>query len=191
MKRMREIIFPNDYKFYHFVHESVDALESAKIDYCIIGGVALHAQGYSRMTIDLDVLVGQSIESCKYSLSQAGFKHVFGRRFKNPKLGDFELELIAKDEQLNPGDYSYPDPKLVREDYNYKGKNVWVLSLYALIETKLSGYVFNRLRLKDAGDIQELIKTNLDFFKGTNYKFSNKKVQKAWNEILDMTILEV
>ncbi|CAF3856067.1 unnamed protein product [Rotaria magnacalcarata] len=117
-----------------------NGLESHKVDYAIIGGLAVYAHGYERTTTGCDILLSKAdYEKFMAKLVNLGLKP----KFQYPGDG-----LI--------GPVSFPDPKVCQENID----NMKFISLPKLIDLKLASY--KRLpagRIKDCCDVVELIKT--------------------------------
>ena len=70
----------------------VRALNAAKVQYLIVGGVAVGAHGYDRLTADVDLVIGlqpENIARALAALHSAGWRMsipVTAEEFANPKL---------------------------------------------------------------------------------------------------------
>jgi hypothetical protein len=70
----------------------VKALNGAKVQYLIVGGLAVSAHGYDRLTVDVDLVIGLEPENIKRgldALKSAGWRMaipVTAEDFANPKL---------------------------------------------------------------------------------------------------------
>ncbi|HEX7478759.1 MAG TPA: nucleotidyl transferase AbiEii/AbiGii toxin family protein [Polyangiales bacterium] len=132
------------------------------IPYVVVGGMALTAYGYARMTEDIDVLVTKpDLKKIHSKLVGLGYKREFAGS-KNIR----DTSTKVKIEFLLTGDYpgsgkpqpvSFPDPAdtepLVQDGVKFVG-------LHRLIELKLaSGMTGGPDRAKDFVDVQQLIKT--------------------------------
>jgi hypothetical protein len=134
-------------------------LKALGIDYVIVGGMAMFHQGFRRYTEDVDILV-----------TRAGLKLIHekleGLGYVPPFTGSKHLrdtENGVKIEFLTTGDYpedgkpkpvSFPDPALVGVTID----GISYLAMPKLIELKLASGLTNPDRVKDLGDVQELIK---------------------------------
>jgi hypothetical protein len=134
-------------------------LESEGIAYAVIGGMALAAHGYVRMTLDVDVLLTpeglalfrKKLVGCGYAADFPGAVKSFRDTETNVKI-----EVITAGEF--PGDglpkpVSFPDPvgQTIEED------SVRVINLEKLIELKLASGLSAGNRLRDLADVQDLI----------------------------------
>lgn len=146
------------------VHETLNSLaadlEKARIDYAIIGGMALHAHGYARETTDVDVLVRpDGLEAFRTKLVGRGYLEKFqGARksFKNTQTG-VSIEFLTTGEY--PGDgkpkpVAFPDP--ARAYVSIGG--VRIITLPKLIELKLASGMTQPSRMRDLADVQDLIR---------------------------------
>jgi hypothetical protein len=55
----------------------VETLNAAKVQYLVVGGLAVNAHGYVRMTMDIDLVIGlrpENITKALHSLSDIGYK---------------------------------------------------------------------------------------------------------------------
>lgn len=175
-------------RYQKFFRKAISILEQSGLSYCVIGGVALSFYDYHRSTTDLDVLIEiDSWNRLGVILSSLDVKRITDRRYRISGY-DFELEFVRAGEQLNPNDIIYPNPKEVRK-WDTK-EHCWVVSLEMLVAMKLYGFTYNRKRLKDGADVQELLLSNLDRRKEfLGWSFEDSRVEKSWREILERTLL--
>ncbi len=135
-------------------------LKEHKIDYLVIGALALLAHGYVRFTEDIDVIIRpEDLERFHRELIGLGYLPAFeGARKKLRATHDgTPVELIASGEY--PGDgkpkpVSFPNPS---ESF-IEIDGVKFPTLEKLIELKLASGMTAPDRLKDLADVQELIK---------------------------------
>jgi Uncharacterised nucleotidyltransferase len=140
----------------------VKRLAEERIDYAIIGGMALALHGFVRPTQDVDLLMTrEGLKRFADSLVGRGYVAAFPgarKHFRDATTG-VRVEIITAGEY--PGDghpkaIAFPDPTKVAvdlEDYS-------VVSLECLIELKLaSGLSAEHRRLRDLADVQQLIET--------------------------------
>ena len=133
-------------------------LEALGVPYAIAGGMALDAHGFRRLTVDVDILISRrDLAIIHEKLEGLGYLPPF-ERSKN--LRDTEhgvrIEFLIAGEF--PGDgrpkpVAFPDPADVA--VRIGGENF--LDLPTLVELKLASGMTNPGRLKDLGDVQELI----------------------------------
>jgi hypothetical protein len=134
-------------------------LDDLGIPYAVAGGMALVSHGYRRTTEDVDIVVSaegltrvhQQLEGLGYVPPFAGSKNL-----RDVETG-VRIEFLVTGQY--PGDgkpkpVTFPDPSsaaVVIDGIRY-------VSLDKLIELKLASGLTNPLRLKDLGDVQELIR---------------------------------
>ena len=134
-------------------------LEAEGIPYAVIGGMALAAHGYVRMTLDVDILLTpEGLARFREKLVGRGYVADFpdaAKSFRDSET-NVKVEIIAAGEF--PGDglpkpVSFPEPegKTVEED------NVRVIILEKLIELKLASGLSATHRMRDLADVQDLI----------------------------------
>lgn len=122
---------------------------------CLIaGGYAVQENGYPRFTSDVDVIVPNVSEAREY-LSIRGFKPNPGSSMTlTDRETRVEVDLLPGGSTVGPGPLVFPMPtKLTTE--------LPVMTLQEIIASKLSTYIgAPKTRLKDAADVQELMKAN-------------------------------
>jgi hypothetical protein len=139
----------------------VEKFDDLGIAYVVIGGMALTAHGYARMTEDIDVLVTRS------DLARV-HKHLVGRGYTRLFQGSKNIrdaETRVKIEFVLAGDYPgsgkpqpviFPDPSST-EAVEHDG--VKFIGLSRLVELKLaSGMTGGPDRARDLVDVQQLVK---------------------------------
>jgi hypothetical protein len=134
-------------------------LEGEGIDYAIIGGMALAAHGYVRMTLDVDVLLTPE-GLARFREKLVGPAYVAGfpgavKSFRDTET-NVKIEVITTGEF--PGDglpkpVSFPDPA----SYAIEEDSVSVINLEKLVELKLASGLSAGNRLRDLADVQDLI----------------------------------
>ena len=147
------------------VHETLNVLagdlDRARIDYAVLGAMALNAHGYNRETTDVDVLVRpDGLAAFKERLVGRGYTEKFqGARksFKNTQTG-VTVKFLTTGEY--PGDgkpkpVAFPD--LATAYIEVRG--VKVVDLATLINLKLASGMTAPNRRRDLSDIQDLIRT--------------------------------
>ncbi len=134
-------------------------LEDEGIAYAVIGGMALAAHGYMRMTLDVDVLLTpEGLARFREKLVGRGYVAGFPdavKSFRDTET-NVKIEIITAGEF--PGDglpkpVSFPDPA----DYAIEEDSVSVINLEKLIELKLASGLSAGNRLRDLADVQDLI----------------------------------
>ena len=134
-------------------------LHAERIPYAVIGGMALAAHGYVRMTIDIDILLTpKGLADFQAKLVGKGYVADFpgaAKSFRDAET-NVKIEIITAGEF--PGDglpkpVSFPEPQgqTVEED------DVLVIKLEKLIELKLASGLSATHRMRDLADVQDLI----------------------------------
>jgi len=136
-----------------------ERLESEGIPYAVIGGMALAAYGYVRMTLDVDILLTPNgLLLFREKLLGRGYIldfHDAEKSFRDTET-NVKIEIITAGEF--PGDglpkpVAFPDP----EDQTIEEDNVRVILLEKLIELKLASGLSATHRMRDLADVQDLI----------------------------------
>ncbi|MFL5244772.1 MAG: nucleotidyltransferase family protein [Gemmataceae bacterium] len=137
----------------------IKRLEELNVPYAVVGAMAMFFHGYQRFTTDIDILVRpdglkkihQRLEGLGYLPPYQGSKHLrdadSGVRIEFLTTGDFPGDG-------KPKPVAFPDPETASVDID----GIRFLSLPALIELKLASGMTNPGRLKDLGDVQEMIR---------------------------------
>lgn len=136
-------------------------LAAEKIEYAVVGAMALGQHGYVRMTEDVDVLITREglrrfSETCSgkgYVPTHRGAK----RMFRDAETG-VRIEFLVAGEF--PGDgkpkpVAFPDPAICSREVD----GIWVVTLPRLVELKLASGLTAPDRLRDLADVQELIRS--------------------------------
>lgn len=162
MQRLLELdlFFMQQGKVYQTLRKLAQALESAAIDYCIIGGMALVIHGYVRATQDVDILLSSSgLEAFRRFLVGKGFVPSFpgaSRSFRDT-VTNVTVEILITGEfpgDGRPKSVSFPNPATVTVDR----EGIKVIAINKLIELKLASGMSAPDRLKDLADVLELIR---------------------------------
>src|ERR1044071_449896 len=135
-------------------------LDRHRIDYMVIGAVALMAHGYPRFTEDIDlVLTREGLDAFHRELVGLGYVPAFdgARKRLRATQGGGPVEVMLAGEY--PGDgkpkpVSFPEPASASVEID----GVRVVTLEKLVELKLASGMTAPDRLKDLADVQELIK---------------------------------
>jgi hypothetical protein len=135
-------------------------LEELGIAYAVVGGMALNRHGLRRFTDDVDIMVTpEALKTIHERLVGLGYlpPHAKSKHLRDTELG-------VKIEFLTTGDYpgdgkpkpvAFPDPASVAVEID----GIRFVNLETLIELKLASGMSNAGRIKDLGDVQELIRT--------------------------------
>lgn len=155
----------------HAMSKLARSLDKAGIDYCVMGGNALHAHGYERATTDVDVLMTEE------GLAKFVETHVgrgYSPRFKGAKTkfrntaDDVPIDILLTGSY--PGEsqteVAFPEPKEIAYDEEFFGVRdshqiIRMVDLKNLINFKLVSYKdLPRERIQDYADVRMLIKNN-------------------------------
>ena len=174
------------------VHKSLERiikrLDELGIPYAVAGAMAMFFHGYERFTTDVDILVTpaglkqvhQGLEGLGYLPPFEGSKHLrdtdSGVRIEFLTTGDYPGDG-------KPKPVAFPDPKEVSVEI----EGISFLSLPSLVELKLASGMTNPGRLKDLGDVQEMIrvlKLPVDLADQLN-PFVREKYKELWTAVRD------
>jgi hypothetical protein len=134
-------------------------LEDLRIPYAVAGGMSLDAHGFRRLTVDVNILVTrESLKTIHERLEGLGYVPPFtgSKNLRDAEYG-VRIEFLVAGEF--PGDgkpkpVAFPDPAEVGIEID----GICYVSLPSLVELKLASGMTNLSRLKDLGDVIELIK---------------------------------
>ena len=154
-----ELFFMREGKVHQTLKRLAQMLEAESIDYAIVGGMALNLLGYTRETVDVDILLTpQGLERFHERLVGKGYLPAF----TGARKSFLDAQTRVKIETLITGEYpgdgkpkavAFPEPESVsveRDGYR-------VISLEKLIELKLASGITAPHRLRDLADVQDLI----------------------------------
>jgi len=134
-------------------------LDDLRIPYAIVGGMALVAHGYTRTTVDVDILVTRAgLDAAHKALDGLGYVPPFAgsKNLRDTQTGGCIEFLVSGD---YPGDgkpkpVAFPDPASAAVEID----GLRFVPLPTLIELKLASGMTNPGRLRDLADVQELIR---------------------------------
>ena len=136
-------------------------LEEERIPYALIGGMALAAHGFVRMTQDVDVLMSVSgLTAFRERCVGRGYVPAFPGAQKTFR----DTETQVRIEILTAGDFpgdgkpkpvSFPEPT----EASVEQDGLRIVTLDKLIELKLASGISAPHRLRDLADVQDLIVT--------------------------------
>lgn len=146
------------------VHETVKMLakdlDDARIEYAIVGGMALNAHGYRRETVNVNVLVRpEGLEEFRNRLVGRGYVETSSgakKSFRTTRTNTV-VEFIVTGEfpgKGKPKPVAFPDPVKVKIDVD----GICVVDLPTLINLKLASGMTQPSRLRDLADAQDLIR---------------------------------
>ena len=145
------------------VHQTLDRLaqrlDALRIDYAVIGGMALVAHGFVRPTEDVDVLLTPGgLDRFRSELVGLGYRPAFegaSKTFVDTETG-VRVEVITQGEFPGDGEPKpvvFPDPAVVSVDAD----GISVIGLVPLVELKLASGLSALHRLQDLADVQQLV----------------------------------
>lgn len=134
-------------------------LDGLGVPYAVAGGMSLDAHGFRRLTVDVDILVTrEGLEIVHDRLDGLGYLPPFpgSKNLRDTEHG-VRIEFLVAGEF--PGDgrpkpVAFPDPAEVGVDIG----GIRYINLPTLVDLKLASGMTNPGRLKDLGDVQEIIK---------------------------------
>ena len=154
-----ELFFMREGKVHQTLRRLAQMLEAEFISYAIVGDMALNLLGYTRETVDVDILLTpQGLERFHERLVGKGYLPAF----TGARKSFLDAQTRVKIETLITGEYpgdgklkavAFPEPESVsveRDGYR-------VISLEKLIELKLASGMTAPHRLRDLADVQDLI----------------------------------
>ncbi|MCP9496153.1 MAG: hypothetical protein MSG64_17020 [Pyrinomonadaceae bacterium MAG19_C2-C3] len=165
-------------------------LDENGIDYTVIGAIALNLHGYTRATVDIDLLMTkEGLSDFHDKLVGLGYRPAFEGAKKSFRTtqGNLTIEIITAGEY--PGDglpkpVEFPEP----HEHSVVIEGIKTLNLPKLVELKLASGISGAARLKDLADVQELIK-----FRDIKREFSEKldsSVRAKFIELYDAVLEE-
>jgi hypothetical protein len=135
-------------------------LAAARIDYAVVGGMAVAEHGLVRVTQDVDILLTHpGLDEFRERCHALGYMPAF----EGARKTFVDLETRVRIEILTTGDYPgdgkpkavvFPDPATVSEEV----EGVRLIKLDRLIELKLASGLSAPHRLRDLADVQDLIR---------------------------------
>jgi hypothetical protein len=159
MLREADAYFMKRGRLHATIRRLADRLAAERIDYALVGGMALGEYGYVRMTEDVDVLLTpEGLARFTERLVGRGYVATHGgatRAFRDTESG-VRVEILVSGDY--PGDgkpkaVRFPDPAGAAEV-----EGIRVLALPRVVELKLASGMTAPHRLRDLADVQEIIK---------------------------------
>ncbi len=144
----------------HTIQQLRRDLESAGIDYSVIGALALNQHGYRRFTEDIDLLMTkEGLQKFQHILVGLGYRPAFEGAIKKFRTirENVPVEIVTTGEY--PGDglpkpVRFHDPK----DHFVVIEGIKTVTLEKLIELKLASGMSAPDRLRVLADVQEMIR---------------------------------
>ena len=134
-------------------------LDSEKIPYALIGGMALAAHGFVRMTQDVDVLLtAEGLAAFRDRCVGRGYAPAFAGAQKSFRDTETNIRIEAITAGEYPGDgkpkpVAFPDPATS----SVEREGTHVITPEKLIELKLASGMAAPHRLRDLADVQDVI----------------------------------
>ncbi len=129
------------------------------VPYVVVGGMALFRHGYRRFTEDVEILVTrEGLKEIHRKLDGLGYRAPFeGSKNLRDTDNGVKIEFLVSGDY--PGDgkpkpVAFPPPEAVSDEFD----GIRYIRLPNLIELKLASGMTNPDRIKDIGDVMELIK---------------------------------
>ncbi len=131
-----------------------DILDSAKVDYALIGGMALGGRGVHRTTMDVDLLIdGAKKDTAKTALEKNGFTLLSQTNEVMHFSGIGMLDLLLANRE--------PTKKMLERAQKLEKLKIKCVSTEDLIGLKIQAYVNDSKReLQDKADIVALLRNN-------------------------------
>lgn len=152
--------FRRDSDLFRTLRQLASDLDRLEVGYGVVGGMAIFAHGHRRLTNDLDVLVNRSsLDAIHRDLIGQGYRpHSEGSRNLRDTERGVKIRFQVSGEPpggRGPKTLVWPEPGEVAEMIH----GVRYVNLPTLVTMKLVEGVADPGRLKDLGDVVELIKT--------------------------------
>lgn len=180
--------FEGSSKLHETLREFRKHLDELSISYAVIGGMALTAHGYARMTEDIDVLVTRAdLKKLHRELVGRGYKTEFAgaKNLRDTHTG-VKIEFVLAGAYPGSGEVQpvrFPNPS---DTDLVEHEGVKFIGLVRLVELKLaSGMTGGADRAKDLVDVQQLI-TILRLprtFTEQLHEYVRAKYQELWGAL--------
>lgn len=180
--------FENESSVHKTMRKVVKRLEEIGVPYAVAGAMAMFFHGYRRFTQDVDIVVTpeglkvihERLEGLGYLPPFAGSKHL---RDTDTGVRVEFLTAGAYPGDGKPKPVAFPDPSTARVEIDH----VHFLPLPKVIELKLASGMTNPGRLRDLGDVQEMIRVlNLpEDLAGQLDPFVRDKYKEFWANVRD------
>ncbi len=153
--------FRRDNEVFKSLRKIARRLDDLGVSYAIVGGMALDAHGYRRLTVDVDLLVTpDGLKTIHEELEGLGYVPPFNgsKQLRDTENG-VRIEFLVTGQY--PGDgkpkpVAFPDPA----DVSTRIDGISYLALPKLVELKLaSGMTGGVARMRDFADVIALIET--------------------------------
>jgi hypothetical protein len=163
------------------------------IPHAVVGGMALFFHGFRRFTEEIDILVTpEGLKAAHDKLEGLGYVAPFeGSKHLRDTESGVKIEFLVTGGF--PGDgkpkpVAFPDPVMVATNIN----GISFLNLPSLVELKLASGMSGAGRLRDLGDVEQLIATlklPRDFGQQLN-AYVRSKYEELWDGVQRISTLE-
>lgn len=160
MLREAGAYFVKQGRLHETLHRLASRLDTERIAYAILGGMALGEHGYVRMTEDVDVLLtAEGLRGFQDHLVGRGYvaTHPGAQRsFRDAESG-VRIEILVTGEfpgDRKPKPVAFPDPRTAAVEVD----GLRILALARIVELKVASGTTAPHRLRDLADVQEIIK---------------------------------
>ena len=125
------------------LNDIIELLEKSNIEYAICGGLALAIHGFPRATFDIDILIkAESLEKAIEIVAAKGYDiRGLDMSFKERTVEIRRVSKIGSDGEVLSLDFLLVTPKVedvweTKEEYDWQGKDLWLVSREGLIKMK-------------------------------------------------------
>ncbi len=151
--------FKGEGDVHHALEKLAGLLEADGIPYAILGGMALNAYGYRRVTVDVDVLLTrEGLEAFRAKHLGLGYVQPFtGSKSLRDSENGVPIDVVLTGEYPDDGrqkSVAFPDPSVAA----VRGERIALLPLARLVELKLASGMTAPHRLRDLADVLELVR---------------------------------
>lgn len=125
------------------LNDIIELLEKSNIEYAICGGLALAIHGFPRATFDIDILIkAESLEKAIEIVADKGYDiRGLDMSFKERAVEIRRVSKIDSDGEMLSLDFLLVTSKVedvweTKEEYDWQGKDLWLVSREGLIKMK-------------------------------------------------------
>ena len=125
------------------LNDIIELLEKSNIEYAICGGLALAIHGFPRATFDIDILIkAESLEKAIEIVVAKGYNiRGLDMSFKERAVEIRSVSKIDNEGEVLSLDFLLVTPKVedvweTKEEYDWQGKDLWLVSREGLIKMK-------------------------------------------------------
>ena len=125
------------------LNDIIELLEKHEIEYAVCGGLALAVYGFPRATFDIDILIkAESLEKAREIVAEKGYAiRGLDMSFKEKAVEIRRVSKIDGDGEILSLDFLLVTPQVedvwaTKEEYEWQGKDLWLVSREGLIKMK-------------------------------------------------------